>query len=162
MNNTKFKIIAEEKFSFLTSDFKFKLIKSHGYNWGYELLYLNEVTGVKIIYEYREAYIFITLCELLDGKIIENPFKIEEDSILYCHSLDDVINIRHPSDLVKPAYQYSKESKYYDEQNGLALYVATIANNLKKYASDILLGNFSIFKKLDRVVKDRVENFNRE
>ncbi len=162
MNNYKFKIIAEEKFSFLTSDFNFKLIKSYKCKWGYELLYLNEVTGVKIIYEYREAYIFIVLCELLNGKIVENPFKIEEDSVLHCYGLDDVINIQNPSDLVKPAYQYGKESKYYDKQNGLALYVATFANNLKKYASDILLGNFNIFKKLDRVVKDRTKNFNSE
>lgn len=158
MNSNSFDVIAKEKFSFLVSDFDFKLIESHKHNWGYQIVYVNKVTGVKVTYEYREAYIFVELCELIDKKIIDNPLNIKEDSVLHCYGLDDLINIRNPSELVKPAYEYGKTSKYYDSQNGLALYVSAFADNLREYASDILLGDFSIFRELDNIVKTRAKS----
>jgi hypothetical protein len=156
MKALTFDDIAKENFNFLISDYDFKLIKSHKENSGYKLIYLNSFTGVKITYEYREAYIFIMLYKLINRKMIENPIDIMKDSILYGYGLDDIINLKNPSDLIKPSYQYNSESDYHDSCKGLTLYVSTFANNLKIYASDILDGDFKIFKELDTIVKDRI------
>ncbi|EKS06466.1 hypothetical protein LEP1GSC071_1645 [Leptospira santarosai str. JET] len=37
------------------------------------------------------------------------------------------------------------------------MYVSDFAENLKNYASDVLTGNFEIFKKIDPIVKERAK-----
>lgn len=150
-----FDIIAQEKFKFLESVYSFKLSKCEKENFGYELLYLNDTTGVKITYEYREAYIFIMLYQLIKGELHENPRNIMNNSIIYCYSLDDLIRLRNPKALIRPAYEYEEKSEYYNVADGLSLYVSAFASNLKTYAK----GDFTIFSELNMIVKKRVENY---
>lgn len=159
MNCPSFDIIAKTQFKFLELDFDFQLTKCCEHNWGYEMIYLNNKVGIKITYEFGEAYIFILLYKLIDGKLIENPHIIKNDTLLYGYGLDDIINLRNPSALIKPAYQYGSKSEYYDKEKGLTLYVSAFADNLKKYATDILNGNFEIFIATDKVVKERANKY---
>lgn len=159
MENKDFNGIVKEQFKFLESDFGFQLPKSEKEVWGYELVYLNKTTGVKITYEFREAYIFIVLYKLINGNLQENPRNIQENTVLYGYGLDDIIGFRNPQALIKPAYQYGEESEYYDEKHGLTLYVTAFAHNLKEYASDILSGDFKIFDGVDRIVKERIDKY---
>ncbi|MCB0531337.1 MAG: hypothetical protein KDD14_04000 [Saprospiraceae bacterium] len=154
-----FIIIAKEQFSFLESEYNFRLSKCDKENWGYELIYLSDSTGVKIIYEYREAYIFIMLYKLIDGDIIENPRNIQDKTTLYGYELDDLIRLKNPQALIKPAYEYGEQSEYYDEKDGLALYVDAFSSNLRAYAKDILSGNFEIFPELEGIVKQRARGY---
>jgi len=159
MSIKDFNIIAQEQFKFLESEYGFRLLKCEKEDWGYELIYLNNKTGVKITYEYREAYIFIMLYQLEDGKIVENPKSIDGNATLYGYAMEDLINLRNPDALIKPAYEYGEQSEYYDKENGLSLYVSAFASNLKKYAKDVLDGNFTIFPELEKIVKDRVKKY---
>ena len=154
-----FDVVAKKEFKFLVLNYNFKLIKCYKEDWGYVLIYLNNDVGVKITYEYREAYIFIMLYKLIAGKLVENPLSIRTDSTLYGYGLDDIVNLRNPSDLIKPANQYDSNSIFHKMNEGLTSYVAVFANNLRKYANDVLLGDFKIFKELDKVVKDRVKKY---
>lgn len=159
MKNEKFDQIVQEKFNFLITDFGFKLADSREEKWGYNLIYLNSTTGVKINYEFREAYIFIMLCKLVDGNLIENPRNINEDTTLYCYGLDDIVDIINPKDSMKPVYQYSDGFEYYNKENGMSLYISKFADNLKKHAEDVLNGNFDIFWKADGIVKERARQY---
>jgi hypothetical protein len=155
MVNKNFDEIAKEQFNFLESDFDFMLAKCQKEDWGYELIYMNKTTGLKITYEFQEAYIFILLYKLVNGSLIENPRNIKADTILYGYGLDDIINYRNPLALIKPAYQYGEKSEYCDEKRGLMLYVSAFANNTKKYTGDVLSGDFKIFVEIDKSVKER-------
>lgn len=159
MATKDFDIIAKEQFSFLESEYNFRLSKCEKEDWGYELIYLNNTTGVKITYEYREAYIFIMLYKLIDGNLKENPRNIEDSTILYGYSLDDMIILRNPDDLIKPTYEYDEQSKYFKENDGLSLYADAFSDNLKTYAKDVLNGDFTVFPDLDRIVKERVKKY---
>jgi hypothetical protein len=159
MASKKFDQIAKAQFGFLIKDYDFKLIELREEEWGYDLTYLNNTTGVKIIYEYREAYIFIMLYKLLDGKLIENPRNVKDDTILYGYSLDDIVDLQNAKANMKPAYEYGDESEYHDEKNGMMLYVSKFADNLKEFANEVLTGNFEIFKKVDKIVKDRARQY---
>lgn len=154
-----FDIIAQEQFKFLTSEYGFRLSKCDKEDWGYELIYLNDTTGVKITYEYREAYVFIMLYQLIDGELRENPRSIDDNTILHGYGLDDLIGLRNSQALIKPAFEYGEQSEYYDEEKGLLLYVSAFAENLKIYAKDILGGDFTVFPELDKIVKDRVKKY---
>src|SRR6185503_13198680 len=112
--------------------------------------------------EFQEAYIFIMLYQLVNGLLIDNPGSIKHDTVLYGFGLDDIINLRDPSALIKPAYDYGEESKYYDKERGLEQYVSAFAYNLKKYASDLLSGDFKIFKEVDKIVKERSIRMNKK
>lgn len=157
-----FDIIAQEQFNFLTSEYSFIQSKCDKEEWGYELIYLNDTTGIKITYEYSEAYIFIMLYQLIDGEFRENPKKIEGNTILYGYGLDDLISLRNPQALIKPAFEYGEQSEYYDNEKGLSIYVSRFAENLKTYAKDIFKGDFTVFPELDKIVKERVERYRGE
>ena len=159
MATKDFDIISKEQFSFLESEYNFRLSKCEKEDWGYELIYLNDTTGVKITYEYREAYIFIMLYKLIEGDLKENPRNIENNTVLYGYGLDDMIMLRNPDDLIKPTYEYDEQSKYFKENDELFLYVAAFSDNLKTYAKDVLSGDFEIFPELDKVVKERVRSY---
>ena len=159
MAGKDFDLIAQEQFKFLESEYDFILSKCEKEDWGYELIYMNDTTGVKITYEYREAYVFILLYQLDDGELQENPRDIEENTTLYGYGLDDLISLRNPPALIKPAYEYGEQSEYYDEEKGLLLYVSAFAENLKIYAEDILGGDFTVFLELDKIVRDRVKKY---
>jgi len=159
MDRKNFDQIAKEQFGFLITDCEFKLVGCREEEWGYNLIYLNSTTGVKIIYEFREAYIFIMLYKLVDGKLIENPRNISDDTVLYGYGLDDIVNLKNSKDSMKPTYEYGDESEYYDKENGMTLYVSKFADNLRKYANEVLNGNFEIFMKVDKVVKERARQY---
>ena len=157
MNRKNFDQIVLEQFNFLINDYGFKLVKKREENWGYDIVFLSATTGVRIIYEIREAYIFIKLYRLVNGELVENPCPIIENSVLNVFSLGDIVTIRNPDATMKPAYQYGVDSEFYDEENGLTLYVSKFADNLKNYAEDVLTGNFGIFTELDTIVKERAK-----
>lgn len=155
MAGNKTCILTKEEFNFLESEYDFRLSECKRENWGFSLIYLNDTTGVEILYEYREVYVFIMLYKLIDGILIKNPIIIRKNSVLFGHSLDDIILIRNPDSLIRPAYEYGEDSVYYNEDNGTSLYLKCFSDNLKTYAKDVLRGDFSIFLGLDEVVKNR-------
>lgn len=160
MKAPDFDTIAEERFDFLIKDYGFRLIQSKKQDWGgYELLFLNQTTGVQIIYEFQEAYVFITLYQLENGVLIENPVPLMISSAIHGYGLDDIISLRAPHDLLKPAYKYPETSEYFDKEKGLTLFVSAFADNLKRHAQDVLTGDFTIFDKLEKIVKNRITKY---
>ena len=99
------------------------------------------------------------LYQLIKGELHENPRNIMNNSIIYCYSLDDLIRLRNPKALIRPAYEYEEKSEYYNVADGLSLYVSAFASNLKTYATEILKGDFTIFSEFNKIVKKRVENY---
>ncbi len=151
------KLIITNAFRYLETEYSFKLIKSKKESGGvHSTLYMNTVTAVELVFEYRESYLFIMLYQLVNGVFIDNPVIVRQDTISHGHGLGDVILLRNPSALIHPTYKYPKESNYSDPLNGMSYYINDFAINLNKYASDILKGDFTIFPELDKLVKKRL------
>lgn len=149
MKKEPIEIILRKQFKFLESDYGFSLSSSGGSKElaYYNLIYLNHTTGVDITFELRESYISIMLYKLVNGKLIENPYEITKKTIFHGISLDSVVFCRNPKAVMKAYYNYD----YSDKKEGIPLYVAAYANNLKEYASDILSGDFRIFAKAAKI-----------
>ena len=136
----------KERFGFLFTDFRFKIISSKKENWGYKLVAANLTTGVEITYEFREAYIEVNLFKLIDGKIINNmQHAMRNDDPMLGFGLGWVIMLKKPEARIKSAYEY--EINFID-------YSLMVADRLKEYASDILNGDFSSFDALNTMVKE--------
>ena len=155
MSSKEFDQIVKEEFDYLIKDYGFSLVKCKKVGAGYEILFKNKTTGVKIDYEFREAYIFVTIYRLRNGKLVENPRYIKPDSVIHGFSLDDILALRNPQAIVRPAYEYPADSEFYDPVRGLTLYVRKFAQNLREYASELLEGDFRLFDKLEPIVRER-------
>jgi hypothetical protein len=149
--------IVDDQFSYLIANFQFRFERCKKIDGGFDILYVNNSCGVHIVYEFREAYLFITLHKLQSGKFVDNPRPIKPESILTGYSLDDILLQRAPDAIIKPAYSYGADSEFYDKERGLTLYVSQFAKNLKSHAADILSGDFKMFKTLEPIVKKRAQ-----
>lgn len=151
----------KQQFRFLKKKYGFTLSKESQEDWGVQMDYVNKGigVGVKIAYEIREGYIFILLCRLVEGRIVDDPRNINEKTILNNFSLDDLISLKEPSDNINAAYEYPDDHKYHDEDDGLRLYARDFAANLEKHANDILNGDFGIWPQLDKIVRDRAREY---
>lgn len=108
MATKSFDLIAKQEFSFLESEYGFKLLKCNKEDWSYELIYVNDSTEVKITYKYREAYILVVLYKLVEGDLQENPRNVEDSTVLYGYGLDDILMLCNLDSLIKPAYEYGE------------------------------------------------------
>ena len=147
--------VVKEEFEYLIKEYGFSLVKCRDVAGGYEILFTNKTTGVLIEYEFREAYLFVTVYRLVNAVFVVDPGIIEPDTVLNGFSLDDILAVRNPDTIIKPAYEYGADSEFYNPETGLRLYVHKFAENLKHNASDTLRGDFQLFGKLDKIVKER-------
>ena len=146
----------EEVFSFLSDEFEFKTIKSNSEDWGYCFTAVNNTTGVEIIYEIGDAYVNIILYKLVNGEIVDNTYKaIRNNEQINGFNLDLVVRNKNPNDLIRPAYEYGKDSEFYKPGVGLKNYITVFADNLRKYGSEVLKGDFTVFNKLDKILKEK-------
>lgn len=147
--------VVKKAFEYLVNDYGFSLAKSRKVAGGYEILFTNKTTGVLIEYEFREAYVFVMVYRLVNGIFVANPRPIKSDTVMNGFSLDDILALRNPDAMMKPAYEYGTESEFYNQASGLGLYVRKFAENLRNYASEMLGGDFQLFDKLEEIVKQR-------
>jgi hypothetical protein len=96
--------IVKAQFAFLEVDFACRLVQAKKESQVYVFRYQNSTAGIDLTYEYREAYLFILLYQLQDGKWVANPTPMEEHTQLHGYGLDDVVLLRNPKVLIKPAY----------------------------------------------------------
>jgi len=152
-------MIITDCFSFLITDFSFTKVEERTENWGIEIKYANDTTGVKITYEYREVYIFITIYQLHNGVMLDLPSHVDKNTELYCFGFDDAISILASDKLLKPMYDYEEDSKYCDKKNGLKYYVGQFADNLRVIGKPFLNGDFSLLPQLKSIIIERIEQW---
>lgn len=158
MSNT-IKNIILERFYPLVKEYGFKKISGKIVSGGFEAYYENDFCGVSIVYEFKEAYLFIKIFRLIDGKKVKNSNLINDDTVFNCHSLDDLISLLCPQRLLKPAYQYPQNHVFNNAENGLTAFVDQFAKNLFEFATPFFLGDFDLFQKLNPMVIERVKKY---
>ncbi len=92
---------------------------------------------------------YVRLCQIVEGRLQENPTIIRQNSKLYCFNLENLLLLTEPALIVKPA-PYMELTPDQMEKT-LCIY----ANALEKYASTILRGDFQLFSRLESIVKER-------
>lgn len=152
-----------EKFSFLTEQFGFFRVKMKNDGYETKVRYINKYCAITIKYEYRDAYFNVIISRLVDGKVVPTPssFTIHKGTILNNHSLNDILKLLSPANVMLPIYEYGADSPYQDERNGFQNYIAKFADNLKKYGIPFFNGDFSLFPLLDEMVIARIEEWNK-
>lgn len=145
-----FKPICLKSFEFLEEEFGCKPVSVKREFYGTFIVYKNTTTAIRVSIEPYDGGIFVFLIRLVRGEIPEYPSSIEATTSLFWFDLEDLIALRAPSlkldrppldDLFKPS--------------NLEKILAQYAQALRKYAIDILRGDFSVFNELSKIVKER-------
>lgn len=156
------KKLLSEEFAFLITDYACRVTETNSHSLGYSVTYCNATTATKIQFEPREGYLYILLYRLVNGELEENPIVIEVDTPLNGFCLDDIVRLRSPKDAMLSINSYGPNSPFSSKTHGFDRYVRRFAGNLKKYASEVLRGDFSIFPQVEKVVRRRIRSFERD
>lgn len=138
-------------FSYLIDEYQFSISKQKKEDWGYIFEGKNTTTGLRVVYEFREAYAKVMLYRLVDGEIVDNTIgALQSDEKINGFSLEHIIALLDhgkEQSIVYPSINGI------DQQNDLLDYLSDLNCKLKKYAINILTGDFRLFDELDKKVK---------
>jgi hypothetical protein len=101
----------------------------------------------------RDGGIFIMLCRMVNGKLPPYPIFVRRETVLNWFDLEDIVALKEPSIELEQDFADSDNPTAKELAENLKVY----AGALKKYAKDILSGDFSSFAKLEKIVKKRAD-----
>lgn len=150
--------IARDLFSFIETEYGYDLLECEDNNVCSYLIYTNTEVGVglKLLYEFSSAFVFVLIYRLVDGELRENIFPIDEKTEINCFDFNDTLEHNKK---MRPAFDYSEESKYFDSSNGLRYYTEEFAERLRLFGEKILIGDLSILPKVEKIIKDRAKEY---
>ena len=123
-----------------------------GYNY-YTVIFQNEIAALRVYFEWREKYLSVQVCRLVDGEVQRDPESLNVEWT--CFHVGDLLTVR--------ASDYDQQVLLLPEGwRGEEATMEEIGRSLEKYAEalhahggDVLRGDFSIFPQLDRIAKQR-------
>lgn len=161
----KFRNFVIKNFKFLVKRFNFQIVKEakEPYIFSYRITYKNKTTAIVISYDVRDEGISVLIYRLIANKIPKYEIFIRSDTVINSYYLDDIIAIKSPNP--DKEFHTTRNIKVfppiYDDKT-IKKIVNEYAKALKKYASDVLNGEFQVFSKLEKIVKKRAAKFAKE
>lgn len=148
--------IAQEEFDFLEREFGYEVVEAKEKSGGGEVRYINRDAGVgvKLVYEFASAFVFVFIYRLVDGEFYDNSLPIGNDTDIHCFDFNDYLEGERK---MKPAYEYGENSDYYDTQNGLRNFTKEFAERLRIEGKVILNGDLSVLPAMASIIKRRAE-----
>ncbi len=147
--------VAKKSFSFLESEFGYRIASETREPWGSEIVYLGAKTGIRLLYEDMVPFVFVFVCKLVDGRIVDNPQLITPESEPLCFDLNDFLDEKTK---MKLATDYGPDSIYMDESDGMSNYVDAFSTRLRNYGQSFLNGDFSRLPEMQKLIRARAEN----
>lgn len=157
MRKAKINEVFRAGFIQLLAEYGFSILKEKKEDWGYVLEGKNTTTGIRVVYEFKEAHVKIMLYRLVDGKIVDNTIHaLQSGEKISGFSLEHIVALLNPEDALSIVFP---AENVVDEQDDLQNYLFELNTKLRKYAVSILLGDFSLFDELDIRVKQEYQNY---
>jgi len=150
MKGKEFFSLSEEEFSYLMKDFNFKISNKNQHKWGYQIFMKNSTTGVIITFEFRDFYVFLKICKLENGDFVDDIKEIRSNSKINNFDYENLLLIRSPESIYP---EYTDDTVFNDDL--VEKIIKHHAKNLRENAFDVLNGDFSVFKELEKIVKER-------
>ena len=156
MSNS-FVTVARELFAFLENEYDFVLVSQAEESWGGELRYVcaKRSVGVRLVYEYPSAFVFVFIYRLVQGEMIENESPVDETSQIHYIDFNDVLQ---QTEKMRPAYDYPESSEYFHPTEGLRNYVREFARRLHQYGKELLAGDFRQFAAVEKIIRRRAKS----
>lgn len=149
--------IVEEKLRSLLDEYGLRrgsVENGGGYTY-YTITFQNEHAAVRVYFEWRERYLSVQVCRLVDGKVQRDAESL--DSEWTCFHVDDLLTVKVPeydqSALRLPEEWKSEEATMDEIGQSLEKY----ADALRAHGGDVLREDFTLFPQLDKIAKQRAK-----
>jgi len=149
MNPNVFFTACEKAFAGLTAHYGFSEAKHKRGQFQWEWVLKNPTTGIRVVYEVRELYVWVLVCRLVNGKIERTTGEIRPDTTISCFDLQGLLSLRK-GDGDYRFYHVTNVASY-----NLSEILEQYVQYLEDYGADVLQGDFDVFRSLDAVVKNR-------
>ena len=144
--------IVEKEFQFLVDEFGFKKRAKRTDAGVYSLRYQTETTEIGIGFEWRDQYIYVSLVRL-DRKAPQEKGRLPRpEDELTVFGLEDLLKLRTG----KYAIGENRFGRALTRKDVKEI-LSTYARGLREHAEDVLLGDFSVFPKLEKIVRKRMK-----
>ena len=124
----------------------------------YTVIYQNETTALRVYFEWRDIYLSVQICRLVDGQVQKESHAFNKEWTSF--EVEDLLTVRAPGFDQSPLLatrsweDFKGEDAILDDvRQKLEIYAVA----LREYGGDILRGDFSIFPQLDKLVKQKVK-----
>ena len=145
--------IGEKEFRFLVDEFGLKKRANKTDAGTYYLLYENKTTTVAVTLEWRDQYINVLLGRR-DRKVPDRLPRPEDELLSF--SLEDLLKVRTGKYAIEEG-RFGRALTRKDIKEVLSAY----ARGLREHGADVLQGDFSIFPKLEKIVRQRMKDLSR-
>lgn len=144
-------------FYFLKEEYNIDIYLERNTHYGCVIEGKNNTTGIRIVYEYKEAFIKVVLFQLVENEIVDNiSSAIRTNDRILGYSLEHIILFLNPLEDISINYPSEKEENI---ENSLDIYLQDTEFKIKKYASKILMGDFSLFPKMEVEVRRKYNEY---
>jgi hypothetical protein len=134
--------LSEQYFGFLKERYGFRLVEKDGGSYGDTVRYQNDTTSITLDADLHHPGVFVEIARLKEGRMPAYPLYVSDDTELNTFDLNDLIRHRGGTEVVGNAWFPEKALELY-------------ARRLEEYASDVIRGDFAVFKDLEAIVKTR-------
>lgn len=154
--SSRFENIVKEVFKPLTKEFDLRILKPKYCALTLSIKMKNNFAGITIMIEYRDSALFLMFHKLENNKIPDMPVFVYQNSNLKTIHIEDVLTAKGVSEDEINLLTNRKIGL-----NELEKTLVNYASAVKKYATDILAGNFTDFDKAALIVKERARKFSK-
>ncbi|TGM94954.1 hypothetical protein [Leptospira licerasiae] len=144
--SNRYESVIIDEFKLLKDQYGISLVEIKSEDWGVKCKYIGEVVGVSVLFEFREAYINVTINRLQNGRIIPDVYPLIKGAKVNNINLDFFVMHIDKKRMVKPLYDST--SDYYGKENAFEIMTARTAKNLYDLCGDILNGDFDLFEEV--------------
>ncbi len=148
-NIASFATTATKAMRQLAEKYELRKVKKKEESNSASVTYQNSTTAVEVGYEPIDRGVYTLLIRLQEGEIPPYPVFIHPSDTLDQFYLDDVISLRkddigtwHKKDCCDSGFSLDKQ-------------LSQVTSDLHRFAGDVLSGDFTVFSKLEEVVKKR-------
>ncbi len=154
MNDIFAKFVRKE-FQFLIDEYGFQIIDVEKTNYGCLVWYKNQSTVVRVSLELYDGGVFTTIYKLKDGGIPEYPVFFDPAAEFLIFDLNDLL-------LLRTGKKVEQDGELIYKKEYLETKVQEFAASLKKNATDVLAGDFTVLPQIKERVARRAKELEDE
>ncbi len=153
MDQKEFSVTCENTFAGITEQYGFSVTEQYSKQFRWEWILKNSTTGIRVVYEVRELYVWVLICRLVNGEIKRTTGEMRSDTTIHCFDFKGLLTLRKKKD------DYPFYHVFNVANHNLSEILEHYVQDLEKYGADVLQGDFDVFRSLDVIVKNRAREF---
>jgi hypothetical protein len=142
--------LCKKEFEKFLKKHAFSLVEEENMPYGFSLYFQNDSTEVEVSYVPQDGGVYLVLSCLSEPVKEDGTMIVNGQKVYHSYYFNDLIRLRE-----KDAEEKLEKIRKVPGEEGTKIQIQFYKDALKKHAEEVLEGNFSVFTKLDTVIKKR-------